>query len=419
MSMTKGGASNAVDRFAVDAPIGGQTHVVVSFVGPNEAQANRNVLVLSRYIREPALALAKNLLLLAETVPDDTGIIGTISVNNAWMFHEGSMQDEFRIFCAQQDVNASLAEENGGKSSMHGIKVRGLYDTQDAATARSKEVRKKDKASNIWIAPVGAWLPLAETMDAAAGKQDESSVNLLVQHYVEAQRAKKASYETSLTLRKGGRVLEEMKAQIDEPYVLPPASPPDGIDHLDTDAPIPGQSFAVISVGFPEVSKSRRDKFFFAKFRHAACATMLDLIQTLSAKYMAKEVDVQGLERIMIEHKLLLKGDDEHFDEFFRTQAEIRADFTSQTSLHAFKIRGVCGSQADAETLVRSLRLSDTDHNCWVGAVGAWLPLSETMDASAVDEEFPDNEMNALMKSYRESQNKQMQEKALASGSGR
>ena len=50
---------------------------------------------------------------------------------------------------------------------VRGVKVRGVYSTEDEAKNRCKELQQIDPDFNIYIAPVGCWLPWSDDPEKA------------------------------------------------------------------------------------------------------------------------------------------------------------------------------------------------------------------------------------------------------------
>ena len=60
--------------------------------------------------------------------------------------NEESLQDEF-------------GKVNNFQTSTRGIKVRGSYSTQEEAELRCKLLREVDPNHNVYVGPVGMWMP--------------------------------------------------------------------------------------------------------------------------------------------------------------------------------------------------------------------------------------------------------------------
>lgn len=50
-------------------------------------------------------------------------------------------------------------ESKKDKTTVRGLKIRGVYSTYDQACARAKELREKDIHFDVYVGEVGKWLP--------------------------------------------------------------------------------------------------------------------------------------------------------------------------------------------------------------------------------------------------------------------
>lgn len=64
-------------------------------------------------------------------------------------------------WCAQRqtDLDEQFQESSRGKPHIPIVKVRGSYKTQSEAAERCRELAKLDKVVDIFVAPVGRWVP--------------------------------------------------------------------------------------------------------------------------------------------------------------------------------------------------------------------------------------------------------------------
>ena len=60
--------------------------------------------------------------------------------------HENELDDEFN-------------KQNNFQTSVRGLKVRGSYSTQEEAELRCKLLREVDPNHNVYVGPVGVWMP--------------------------------------------------------------------------------------------------------------------------------------------------------------------------------------------------------------------------------------------------------------------
>ena len=182
------------------------------------------------------------------------------------------------------------------------------------------------------------------------------------------------------------------------------------VDLLDEDKPISGQKFACISFVSPENVLKQKNMFFFERF----------LKQWDFSKCIKKTT--QFLNFVAYKNNLNFDNIMKDFEEFVKTEKnklvettiedewstfidqkeeELDAEFSNihnfQTSVRGLKVRGVYGSQEEAEFRCKMLREVDPYHNVYVGPVGVWMPWEP--DAYKTGRvEYLEEQLNELMK---------------------
>lgn len=163
---------------------------------------------------------------------------------------------------------------------------------------------------------------------------------------------------------------------------------PKYIDLLEEDKPIAGQKFACLSFVSPEHILKQKDHFFFEKFLHywdyqKSMEKFIQFLNFVSFKYNVsfdkltadfqefakEEKDILQKTNIYDEYKTFL---DKHEDDL---ENEFNEKHNFQTSVRGLKVRGVFGSQKEAELRCQMLREVDPNHDVFVGPVGMWVPF--------------------------------------------
>ena len=184
---------------------------------------------------------------------------------------------------------------------------------------------------------------------------------------------------------------------------------PKYIDLLEEDKPIAGQKFACLSFVSPESILKQKEHFFFEKFLHywdyqKSMEKFVQFLNFVSFKYhvnfdkisadfqeFAKEEKVT-LQKTNIydEYKTFL---DKHEDDL---ENEFGEKHNFQTTIRGLKVRGVFGSQKEAELRCQMLREVDPNHDVFVGPVGLWVPFHpEAYKTGRV--EYMEETLNQLM----------------------
>ncbi|NCY20806.1 hypothetical protein EBX31_02470 [bacterium] len=94
----------------------------------------------------------------------------------------------------RQKLEDEFHRSVGFRLSMHGLKVRGVYDSNEHAVARAKMLHKKDPYHNVYVADVGQWLPWdPEPDEVPTSEYANDQLNKLMTAYRE-NSAKRDAY---------------------------------------------------------------------------------------------------------------------------------------------------------------------------------------------------------------------------------
>jgi hypothetical protein len=82
------------------------------------------------------------------------------------------------------------------KTTLLGLKVRGVYGTNEQAVARAKALHKKDPYFNVYVADVGEWLPWdPNPEEIQESEYQNDQLNKLMQAYRENASKRDAFFE--------------------------------------------------------------------------------------------------------------------------------------------------------------------------------------------------------------------------------
>ena len=193
------------DYLDIDSPINGQNYVCLSFVSPEDVIENRHAFNVSKYLQSIAKSEGKEFDKLMSQYNDFT------------YKHEDALQKEFD-------------ERNNFKTSVRGIKVRGVYQSKQEAELRASKLHKSDSNFHVFVGQVGYWLPwnpcadkiedetFADTqLNELMTKYKENNVNKDI-FYEEQKRDKiKAAQEERLRAEKEKKAQESLENVSEEP----------------------------------------------------------------------------------------------------------------------------------------------------------------------------------------------------------
>lgn len=106
-----------------------------------------------------------------------------------------SAYDDF-IYTKGEELEHDFHKENDFKTSVRGLKVRGVYSTHREACARAQKLQKQDPIHNVFVGQVGYWLPW-DPEPSRVGEQEyaEKELNELMRKYKENDEKRKEIFE--------------------------------------------------------------------------------------------------------------------------------------------------------------------------------------------------------------------------------
>uniref|UniRef100_A0A6C0DWD8 Uncharacterized protein n=1 Tax=viral metagenome TaxID=1070528 RepID=A0A6C0DWD8_9ZZZZ len=181
------------------------------------------------------------------------------------------------------------------------------------------------------------------------------------------------------------------------------------VDLLDEDRPISGQKYVCLSFISPENHIKNKELFFFEHFlKNFEFRKTFDkytqFLNFLAYKY---NLDFNSLTKDMEEFveeekdNLFVTSLEDDYKSFVDSKEEdlqklYNQEHSFQTNIRGIKVRGVFGSQDEAEIKCKMLRESDPNHDVYIGQVGLWMPFHpEAYKTGKV--EYLEKELNELM----------------------
>lgn len=107
------------------------------------------------------------------------------------------------LYINRERLEDDFYKQNDFHTTVRGLKIRGIYASQEEAEKRSKNLRKQDPYHNIYNAQVGKWLPW-DPEPSSIKEQDyaEEELNTLMKKYRENEEAREEFYREKRQNRK-------------------------------------------------------------------------------------------------------------------------------------------------------------------------------------------------------------------------
>lgn len=196
-----------VDLLYVDPPMAEQNYVCMSFVSPDKVLKQKNAFLFERFVRNFDLDksskkfvqflnfLSYKYNLNFNKVMDD---FNEFIKSEQSKLVETTIDDDFKNFL---DANEKTLEQEFNQmvnfqTSTHGVKVRGVFPSQEEAGMRCKMLREIDPNHDIYVGPVGVWVPW-EPEAYRTGKVDymEDELNQLMHKKMENETEAKKHFD--------------------------------------------------------------------------------------------------------------------------------------------------------------------------------------------------------------------------------
>ena len=159
-----------VDLCDEDLPIAGQKFTCLSFISPENILKKREGYLFDEFIKQWEFSktmtkfgdflnfIAYKYSIKIEDLTDD---FNEFAKSEESKLREEKFESHFRTFCDknEESLNLRFNREHAFQTSTRGLKVRGVFNTQEEAEIRCKKLRETDPNHDIFVGPVGIWIP--------------------------------------------------------------------------------------------------------------------------------------------------------------------------------------------------------------------------------------------------------------------
>jgi hypothetical protein len=221
-------ATEREDFLTEDAEIPGQKFCLLSFLSPEKLLANKDVFFFSKFLdtfeyTQRVTSFESFLMSTVKSVNDhinaeadkaeNMDLSGVAQTLRASRVHMDGVMDKFQMYVKEKQselkeskikelyddflfTNKEKLEEtfyiqNEFRTSVRGLKIRGVYASNEEAVARSKKLQRNDTLHNIFVGEVGKWLPWDPAPSEVADQEyAEEKLNTLMKKYKENEDAR-------------------------------------------------------------------------------------------------------------------------------------------------------------------------------------------------------------------------------------
>jgi hypothetical protein len=159
-----------IDLCDEDTPIAGQKFACMSFISPEKILKKRELYLFEHFLKQWDFSKSterffdfihylsyKYNLDVESVIADFTEFTKEEEVK----IKQSTLDDDYKNFVDKQEdrLNAQFNREHAFQTSVRGLKVRGVFSSQEEAEMQCKKLRDYDPNHDIFVGPVGMWIP--------------------------------------------------------------------------------------------------------------------------------------------------------------------------------------------------------------------------------------------------------------------
>jgi hypothetical protein len=162
--------TNYIDLLDEDQPIANQKFTCVSFISPEKIIKKKELFLFERFLQkwEYNKSMEKFIAFLNfisvkyhldfNNVTED---LKEFVEEEQAMLKSYSMDDDFKTFLDNNEdaLTEEFNKQHNFQTNTRGLKVRGNYPSLEEAELRCKLLREKDPSHDVYVGPVGMWMP--------------------------------------------------------------------------------------------------------------------------------------------------------------------------------------------------------------------------------------------------------------------
>ena len=159
-----------IDLCDEDPPIAGQKFACLSFVSPEKILKKRENYIFEQFLKqwEFSKCMEKSMdflnflaykyhLKIDDVMADFTEFVKDEDVK----MKASGVDDDFKTYMEKNEdkLNEQFQRAHAFQTSVRGMKLRGVFPTQEEAEMKCKKLREVDPNHDIFVGPVGMWIP--------------------------------------------------------------------------------------------------------------------------------------------------------------------------------------------------------------------------------------------------------------------
>lgn len=212
-----------VDLLEEDKPISGQKFVCVSFISPENILKQKNHFFFQEFLKHYDFSKSiqnftqfLNFISYKYNIDFDNVMedFQDFTINEKDNLPKTNVTDDYKNFLDQNEerLEDEFNREFEFKTNVRGLKIRGVYSTQAEAEFRCKMLREVDPNHNVYVGPVGMWMPWEpEAYKTGRVEYLEDELNQLMSEKNKNEKAAKQQFEKRVMEAKRKAIQDNIK----------------------------------------------------------------------------------------------------------------------------------------------------------------------------------------------------------------
>lgn len=159
-----------IDLCDEDPPIAGQKFACLSFISPEKILKQREIFMFNEFLKQWDFKKSMDKFfdfihfIAFKYSMDVEALIASYTefiTEEGPKLKEQGVEDDYKNFLDKQEelLTQRFQRENSFQTSVRGLKIRGVFPSQEEAEMKCKKIRELDPNHDILVGPVGIWLP--------------------------------------------------------------------------------------------------------------------------------------------------------------------------------------------------------------------------------------------------------------------
>lgn len=216
-----------VDLLDEDKPVAGQKYCCVSFISPEHIIKQREIFYMEEFLKTwDFTKSSEKFTQFLNFISFKYGISFENIMEDFQLFakeeeqslKQNNLLDDYKNFLdkKEDDLEKAFNASTNFQTSTRGIKVRGSFPSQQEAELRCKLLRELDPHHDVYVGPVGMWMPFhPDAYKTGRVEYLESELNQLMQEKRKNEERAKEEFDRRVKEAKTKAIEENKKKAIE------------------------------------------------------------------------------------------------------------------------------------------------------------------------------------------------------------